>query len=126
MYLDSTGISNLTIDILIILGLTITSRTISYHKDAISKKHLETVESRLSESVSNVMILNIDDYYSIHTKRMLNIVTTSTAIYFATVLLNPIINKLAILKQNIYNPILVDASLIKIDIDNNFMSLSHN
>ncbi|CAG8601456.1 12997_t:CDS:2 [Funneliformis mosseae] len=40
--------------------------------------------------------------------------TTSTALYLATVLLNSIENELAILKQDVYNPALVDASLIKL------------
>src|SRR6266542_5362730 len=53
MYLNSTRISNLTIDILVMLGLTITSYIISYHKDTVSEKYSKTVKSRLSESVSN-------------------------------------------------------------------------
>jgi len=105
------------------LGLTTTSRTISYHKDAVSKKHSKTVESRLSGSVNNAIVLNIDDYHSIHTKRMPNTITTSTAVHLATVLLNLIENEPAILKQDVHNPALVDASLIKVGIDNYFMSL---
>src|SRR6266542_988427 len=117
MYLDSTGTPNSTIDTLTTLGLTTTSRTISYHKDVVSEKYSKTVESRLSESVSNAIVLNIDDYHSIHTKRMSNTVMTSIAVHFATVLLNLIKNELVILKQDIHNPALVDASLIKIGID---------
>ncbi|CAJ0858326.1 2979_t:CDS:2 [Entrophospora sp. SA101] len=79
MYLDSTGTPDSTIDTLATLGMTITSRSIAYHKDAISKKHLTTVESNLAD--------------------------------------------------NIHNPALIEAQLIKIGIENNFMStysLSHN
>jgi len=98
MYLDSTETSNLTIDTLAMLGLITISLIISYHKNAVSKKHSKTIESRLSKSVSNAIILNINDYHSIHTKRMPNTVITSTAIHLTTVLLNSIINKPAILK----------------------------
>src|SRR5262245_16785929 len=107
MYLDSTGTPNSTIDTLAMLGLSTTSRTISYHKNAVSKKHSMTVKSKLSENANNAMILNIDDYHSIHTERMPNIVITSTAAHLATVLLNPIKNEPAIPKQDIHNPALV-------------------
>ncbi|CAJ0837503.1 11932_t:CDS:2 [Entrophospora sp. SA101] len=50
MYLDSTGTPDSTIDTLATLGMTITSRSIAYHKDAISKKHLTTVESNLADT----------------------------------------------------------------------------
>ncbi|CAG8673510.1 8998_t:CDS:2, partial [Funneliformis caledonium] len=99
MYLDSTGTPNSTIDTMATLGLTITSCSISYHKDTMSEKHLTTVESSLTD------------------------------IHFATILLNPIKNEPAISKQYIYNPVLVDTSLIKIGIENYFMStysISHN
>ena len=122
MYLDSTGTPNSTIDTLATLGLTTTSRSISYHKDSVSEKHPMTVESSLSDSAANAMVLNIDDYHSIHTKRMPNTTTTSTAVHLATILLNPIKNEVAISKQDIHNPALVDASLIKVGIEGQFMS----
>ncbi|CAG8725036.1 2080_t:CDS:1, partial [Funneliformis mosseae] len=75
------------------------------------------------------MILNIDDYYSIHTKRMPNMTTTSTAVHLATILMNPITIQCAISNMNIHNPRLVDAELIKLNLNNRFMTplgLSHN
>ena len=129
MYLDSTGTSNSTIDTMTTLGLTITSRSISNHKNTVSEKHLTTVKSSLADSTNNAIILNIDDYHSIHTKRMSNTTMTSTVIHLVTILLNPIKNEPVISKQDIHNPALVNASLIKIGIENYFMSIysiSHN
>ena len=129
MYLNSTRTPNSTIDTMATLGLTITSRSISNHKDTVSEKHLTTVESSLADSTNNAIILNIDDYHSIHTKRMPNTTTISTVVHLATILLNPIKNEPAISKQDIHNSALVDASLIKIGIENCFMStysISHN
>src|SRR6266542_3402043 len=129
MYLNSTRTPNSMIDIMATLGLTITSHSISNHKDTVSEKHLTTVKSSLADSTNNAIILNIDDYHSIHTKRMPNTTMTSTAVHLATILLNPIKNEPAISKQDIHNPALVNASLIKIGIENYFMSIysiSHN
>ncbi|CAJ0852307.1 5952_t:CDS:2, partial [Entrophospora sp. SA101] len=129
MYLDSTGTPDSTIDTLATLGMTITSRSIAYHKDAISKKHLTTVESNLADSTNSALVLNIDDYHSIHIKRMPDTTTTSSAEHLATILLNPIKNQPAIPREDIHNPALIEAQLIKIGIENNFMStysLSHN
>ncbi|CAG8590529.1 16100_t:CDS:2 [Acaulospora morrowiae] len=103
MYLDSTGTPNSTIDTLATLGMSVTSRSIAYHKDAISKKHMTTVESNLADSTNNVLVLNIDDYHSIHSKRMPNTTTTSTAEHFATILLSPIKNQPAIPRLDIHN-----------------------
>ncbi len=75
------------------------------------------------------MVLNIDDYHSIHTKRMPNTTITSTAVHLVTILMNPIMTQPAILKMNIHNPVLVDAELIKTNIGNRFMKfygLSYN
>ena len=81
------------------------------------------MELRFLENANNAIILNIDNYYSIHTKRMPNIVTTSIAAYLTIVLLNIIENELAIPKQDIHNPALIDVSLIKTGIDNYLISL---
>ncbi|CAG8697727.1 15195_t:CDS:2, partial [Acaulospora morrowiae] len=129
MYLDSTGTPDSTIDTLATLGMSVTSCSIAYHKDAISKKHMTTVESNLADSTNNALVLNIDDYHSIHSKRMPNTTTTSTAEHFATILLSPIKNQPAISKLDIHNLALVEASLIKSGIENYFIatySLSHN
>jgi len=74
------------------------------------------------------MVLNIDDYHSIHTKRMPNTTTISTTAHLATILIN-LITQHAIPKLNIHNLKLVDAKLIKVNLENKFMALyglSHN
>jgi len=129
MYLDSTGVSNASIDTLADLGVTTTSRTISRHKTNVSDDHAKTVDSKLVEHAEKAMILNIDDYHSIHTKRMPNTTTTSTAAHLATILMNPITTQCAIPNRNLHNPRLVDAELIKLNLNNRFMmlqSLLHN
>src|SRR6266542_2068070 len=108
MYLNSTRTPNSTIDTMATLGLTITSRSISNHKDTVSEKHLTTVESSLADSTNNAIILNIDDYHSIHTKRMPNTTTISTVVHLATILIN-LITQHAIPKLNIHNLKLVNA-----------------
>ncbi|CAJ0634398.1 5944_t:CDS:2, partial [Entrophospora sp. SA101] len=79
--------------------------------------------------LTQLLVLNIDDYHSIHIKRMPDTTTTSSAEHLATILLNPIKNQPAIPREDIHNPALIEAQLIKIGIENNFMStysLSHN
>ena len=129
IYLDSTGVSNASIDTLADLGVTTTSRTITRHKTTISDDHAKTIDSTLAEYAEKAMILNIDDYHSIHTKRMPNTTTTSTAAHLATILINPITTQCAISNVNIHNPGLIDAELIKLNLNNRFMmllGLSHN
>ena len=113
MYIDSTGASDASIDTLADLGMTITSRTVTRHKTSASEKHAKIVDSELAKYADKAMVLNIDDYHSIHTKRTPNTTTTSTAAHLATVLMNPITTQSAISKMNIHNPALVDAELIK-------------
>jgi hypothetical protein len=129
MHIDSTGTSNASIDTLADLGVTTTSRTTTQYKTATSEEHADTVDSALAEYAENAMVLNIDDYHSIHTKRTPNTTTTSTAAHLATVLMNPITTQSAISKMNIHNPALVDAELIKMNVATRFMvpyGLSHN
>ena len=129
MYLDSTGASNTSIDTLANLGVTTTSRTITRHKTSASEEHAKIIDSELAKHADEAMVLNIDDYHSIHTKRMPNTTTTSTAAHLATILINPIIAQNAIPKLNIHNLKLVDAELIKLNLENKFMALyglSHN
>ena len=129
VYLDSTGTSNATIDTLADLGVTTTSCTVTRHKNTISEEYTRTIDSVLARYAENAMVLNIDDYHSIHTKRIPNTTTTSTAAHLATVLMNPIATQSAIPNTNIHNPVLVDAGLIKMNVTNKFMmlyGLSHN
>jgi len=129
MYLDSTGASNTSIDTLADLGVTTTSRTITRLKTSVSEDHTKTVDAALANHAEKAMILNIDDYHSIHTKRMPDTTTTSTAAHLATILMNPVTTQRVILKANVHNPALVDAILIKTNLENRFMmsyGLSHN
>ncbi|RIB00484.1 hypothetical protein C2G38_2303812 [Gigaspora rosea] len=94
-----------------------------------SEEHAGTVDSALAEHAEKAMVLNIDDYHSIHTERMPNTTTTSTAAHLATILMNPISTQIAIPQTNVHNPVLVDAESIKTNIENRFMmfyGLSHN
>jgi hypothetical protein len=127
--LDSTGASNTSIDTLADLGVTTTSRTITRCKDAAAEEHAQSVDSALATHAEKAMILNIDDYHSIHTKRMPNTTTTSTAAHLATILMNPITTQKAIPREDVHNPALVDANLIKKNLEDRFMALfswSHN
>ncbi|RIB26015.1 hypothetical protein C2G38_2065994 [Gigaspora rosea] len=129
MFLDSSGSSNACIDTFSDLGIATTSRTVQRLKSTISEEHEETVNSALVKCAENAMVLNIDDYYSIHTERAPDTTTTSTAAHLAMILMNPIMTQRAILKLNIHNPLLVDAELIKTNIESRFMrfyGLSHN
>lgn len=67
----------------------------------------------------------MDDYHNIHTNRVPNDGETSTAANMATILLNPIRSALPIPMNCdygvIHNPSLVDANLIKTELENRFM-----
>ena len=129
MYLDSTGASNSSIDTLADLGVTTTSRTITRCKDTVAEEHAQFVDSALATHAGKAIILNVDDYHSIHTKRMPTTTTTSSAAHLATILINPITTQKAIPREYVHNPALVDANLIKMNLENRFMahfSLSHN
>ncbi|RIB07747.1 hypothetical protein C2G38_2213467 [Gigaspora rosea] len=129
LYLDSVGASDSSIDTLADLGVTTTSRTVARHKTAISEEHANAVNSILAQYMENAMVLNINDYHSIHTKRVPNTTTTSDAAHLATILINPIMIQPAISNIDIHNPLLVDAELIKRNIATKFMTLysfSHN
>jgi len=129
IYLDSIGVFNMSIDTFADLGIITTSHTVFQYKTIISEEHAKSVNSTLAECIKNAMVLNIDNYYSIHTKRMSNITITSIVIHLATILMNSIMMQPAISKINIHNSVLVDAELIKTNIKNRFMKfydLSHN
>src|SRR6266542_4129268 len=129
MYLDFTSVPDAIIDTLAAMGLTQVSRTITRQKDKVSDAHHQTVNNVLSDSTEMAIVLNIDDYHSIHSKRMPNTTTTSTAVHLATILLNLIKFQPAIFNINIHILALVDAILIKNNIEVLFMipfSYSHN
>ena len=127
--MDSTGVPDATIDTLTALGLTQSSCTINRQKGKVSDTHYQTVNDTLSDYTEMAKVLNVDNYHSIHSEKMPNTTKTSTAAHLATILLNPIKNQPAISNINIHNPILVDVTLIKSNIEALFMTLfsySHN
>ncbi len=121
--MNSTGVSNTSIDTFTNLGITTTFHTVIRHKTTTSEEYAETVNSALAEYSDKAMILNIDDYHSIHTKRIPNTTTTFIVIHLAIILINLIAIQNAISKTNIHNPILVDAELIKTNVENKFIML---
>ncbi|RIB23623.1 hypothetical protein C2G38_2170703 [Gigaspora rosea] len=129
IYLDSTGVFDTTLDTLADLGITVISCSVLRCKTNASEEHAVVVDSTLAEHIKKAMVLNIDDYHSIHTERMPNTTTMSTAAHLVTILLNPITTQEAIPQANVHNHKLVDAEQIKINIENKFMTLyglSHN
>jgi hypothetical protein len=52
-----------------------------------------------------------------------NTTTTSTAAHLATILMNPVTTQRAIPRAYVHNPALVDADLIKTNLQNKFMTL---
>ncbi len=129
MYLDLTSISNITMDTLANLNIAIMSCIITCYKNIISEKYAKIIDSVLAKYAENIMILNIDNYYSIHTKWMSNMTITSIVTYLTIVLINLITTQNVISNTNIYNLIFVNAGLIKINVANKFIKLyglSHN
>jgi len=127
--LDSTDVSNSSIDILADLSVITTSRTIIQHKTTISDDYAKIVDSTLTEYEEKAMILNINNYHSIYTKWMPNTTTTSIAAHMITILINLIAIQCAIINLNIHNPRLIDTELIKLNLKSRFMmlySLSYN
>ncbi|KAF0522003.1 hypothetical protein F8M41_015603 [Gigaspora margarita] len=86
MYLDFVSISNSLIDTLANFGIAMTSCTATQYKIAISEEHASTIESALAQYIENAMVLNIDDYYSIYTKKVTNTTTILDAAHLATIL----------------------------------------
>jgi len=123
MYLDFTNVFDISINTLADLDITMTFYIISRYKTTISKKHVKTVNSIFVEYMKNTMILNIDNYHSIHMKRMLNTTTISITIHLITILMNLIMTQYVISKINIYNSVLVNVNLIKTNMKNKFISL---
>ena len=68
--------------------------------------------------MDNFMILNLDDYHNIHTKRCADTTTTSDVHHFQTILLKAVSELPAVsfnnlhINKNIHNPKGIDADLI--------------
>ncbi len=68
MYLDSTSIFDTSINTLANLNIIMTSCMISQYKITISKEHAKIVNLAFAKYMKNVIVLNINDYHSIHIK----------------------------------------------------------
>ena len=66
LYLQTSGISSSSIDILANIGFLITKKTVNHQKTLTSESYQDTVNSYLLQNIENMFILNIDDYHNIH------------------------------------------------------------
>ncbi|CAH1769821.1 2487_t:CDS:2, partial [Entrophospora sp. SA101] len=116
--LDDAGASASAIETFAGAGISIRRETVTKHKKRNELIHSETVGEFVSEHMDDLMILNLDDYHNIHTKRRADTTTTSEVHHFQTILLkaapripappfnNPFTDK------NIHNPRGIDHNLI--------------
>ncbi|RIB24732.1 hypothetical protein C2G38_2167822 [Gigaspora rosea] len=110
------GVSAEAIDVLSYAGITISRRHLDREKTAIANDHLYRVASYLEAKKDNALVLNVDDYHNIHTKRIPNTCSTSGAAHMTNLLLNGV-DSMAIPQVttggiSIHNPNLVDSNLI--------------
>ncbi|RIB06015.1 hypothetical protein C2G38_2047129 [Gigaspora rosea] len=102
--------------------ITTTARAVDRKKKKISETHKEYVEKAFKNCSENSFLLNIDDYYNIHTPRQQPDTTdTSWAAHMATIITNlcPIP---AIPRNGALNPKIVDDELIMKHLDERFMA----
>src|SRR6266511_1053531 len=126
-YLETSGASSSSIDILANIGLSVTRRTVNRQKTLISEDHQHTVNDYCLQNIENMFILNIDDYHNIHRLNQPNLVKTHDTNHFITILLNsnPNILKIPYYSSNnipVHNSKGVDFKLIIDYIDVNFMN----
>ncbi|RIB19514.1 hypothetical protein C2G38_2181618 [Gigaspora rosea] len=69
-------------------GIMISRRHLDREKIAIADNHPHKVASYLESKKSNALVLNVDDYHNIHTKRTPDTCSTSSAAHMTTLLLN--------------------------------------
>ncbi len=91
IYLNLTSASNISIDTFANLNVITTSYMIIWHKTSAFKEYIKIIDSELTKHADEVMVLNINDYHSIHIKWMSNITITFITTYLTTILINPII-----------------------------------
>ncbi|GET02387.1 hypothetical protein GLOIN_2v1485098 [Rhizophagus clarus] len=87
-YLESSGASVSSIDILANIGLSVSQRTVNRQKTIIAENHQETVNSYCLQNIENIFILNIDDYHNIHQRNQPTLLKTHNIDHFVTILLN--------------------------------------
>ncbi|RIB13023.1 hypothetical protein C2G38_2041331 [Gigaspora rosea] len=116
LFVDLMGVSTEAIDALSYAGITISRRHLDREKSAIADNHPHKVTSYLENKKNNAFVLNVDDYYNIHTKRTPDTCSTSSAAHITTLLLNGV-DAMAIPRVtpngiSIHNPKLIDSDLI--------------
>ncbi|RIB19126.1 hypothetical protein C2G38_2182720 [Gigaspora rosea] len=119
-YLDSARTSNKGLNTMANIGITTTSRTVNRKKKKISETHEEYVRDDLIEYLNNALILNIDDYHNIHVQQQPRTTATSLPTHMATIVANPCLT-LAIPRNQVLNPKIVDGELIIRNIDKRFI-----
>ncbi|CAB4393151.1 uncharacterized protein OCT59_028409 [Rhizophagus irregularis] len=65
-YLQTSGTSSSSIDILANIGFSITRKTVNRQKALISESHQDTINNYCLQNIENMFILNIDNYHNIH------------------------------------------------------------
>ncbi|GBB88012.1 hypothetical protein RclHR1_14510009 [Rhizophagus clarus] len=125
-YLESSGASVSSIDILANIGLSVSQRTVNRQKTIIAENHQETVNSYCLQNIENIFILNIDDYHNIHQRNQPTLLKTHNIDHFVTILLNSnsSIPKIPFYLSNnisIHNPKSIDFELIINYINVNFI-----
>ena len=119
-YLDSAGTSNEGLNTMATIGIATTSRTVNRKKKKISETHEESVKDDLIEHLNDALIVNIDDYHNIHVQQQPRTTTTSLPTHMATIVANPCLT-LAIPRNQVLNPKIVDGELIIRNIDKRFI-----
>ncbi|RIB16547.1 hypothetical protein C2G38_2189627 [Gigaspora rosea] len=125
LFVDLMGVSTEAIDALSHAGITISRRHLDRKKTAIADNHPHKVASDLKSKKSNALVLNVDDYHNIHTKRTPDTCSTSSAAHMTTLLLNGV-DMIAIPQVmpnsiSIHNPRLIDSELICTFLDNYYI-----
>ncbi|RIB16018.1 hypothetical protein C2G38_2191071 [Gigaspora rosea] len=116
----SAGMSNEGLNTMANVGITMTARTVNRKKKKISETHEECVKDDLIEHFNNALIINIDDYHNIHVPHKPHTTATSSPTHMATLLANPCLT-MAIPRNQVLNPKVVDGELIIKNIDKRFI-----
>ncbi|RIB07931.1 hypothetical protein C2G38_2272606 [Gigaspora rosea] len=102
------------------LGVTPTTRSVNRNKRRTSNAHKEHVGVALVKYSENAFVLNIDDYYNIHTPYLPDSTTTSFSSSMSTILADPCLIS-PIPRIGAINPNIVDYELIARHLDERFI-----
>ncbi|PKC05474.1 hypothetical protein RhiirA5_420887 [Rhizophagus irregularis] len=125
-YLQTSGASATSIDILANLGLSVSRMTVNRQKKIVSDEHEQSVDNYCLQNIEKMFVLNIDDYHNIHRRTMPSLLETHNIFHFVTILLNsnPNIPRIPCFSNNIliHNPKGIDSKLIIKKFENYFMN----